>query len=75
MTPKPTSITSDNFSNIWCRHRFKTASLDSPVVVNEYSECVGKRCPSLVITYVDSDFPDGWSGVCGADFPHFAEKG
>ena len=68
----PNTFTEDDYQDMWCRHRFTSDSNYSGApVTNDYSRCVGRDCPALVITRTEKiQDEERWIGLCGADHPN-----
>jgi len=54
------TFTDSTYFRMWCKHIKEVAAGDD-------CRCIGKRCPSLVITMADEE---QWVGYCGIDHPN-----
>jgi hypothetical protein len=73
----PNLITKSNFKTMWCSYALdfitgcntnmgnRTNLYDEP-----RSNCIGRKCPALVLTMRDPD-NDDWVGYCGKDHPMY----
>ena len=77
LTVFPPQMTNKNYRHMWCRFRYiistDTRYKPSKHVVNTGC-CIGRCCPSLVITEEVVSEEDKWVGFCGAAFPHLVKR-